>query len=337
MIWHLVLIGKGVVMNSNEMASGNSIVHRAAWRGAELADSDFWEMKLPEHWMDPADSLSEAKWYADIQRELENGKGGVLIKASEMLQAYSTNQLTDIFRRFCAQIGTPISQSAKGETVFSVRDEGFGKDDARTRGPNTRNKLSFHTDRCDVIAFLCLQTAKSGGENQVVSSMTLYNEMLKRRPDLAETLEQPFYYQRHNVDLGNSSPYTQQPIFSFYEGAFASNFLRVLIERAYASGEVPEMTDKQKEAMDFLEELADDTDLHFTFRQEQGDILLLNNWVTYHRRTAFEDFDDLDRRRHLLRVWLSMPNSRAIDPLFAGNYGETAAGAIRGGMKARTG
>ena len=70
MIWHLVLIGKGVVMNSNEMASGSSIVHRAAWRGAELADSDFWEMKLPEHWMDPADSLSEAKWYADIQREL---------------------------------------------------------------------------------------------------------------------------------------------------------------------------------------------------------------------------------------------------------------------------
>ena len=29
-------------------------------------------------------------------------------------------------------------------------------------GPNTRKRLSFHTDRCDVIGFLCLRQARSG-------------------------------------------------------------------------------------------------------------------------------------------------------------------------------
>ena len=38
-------------------------------------------------------------------------------------------------------------------------------------------------------------------------------------------------------------------------------------------------------------------------------------------------------KRHLLRIWLSMPNSRPIDQSFEDNFGSTKAGAVRGGMK----
>lgn len=322
-------------MKANNMIPGRKIEHPAAWKGAELLESPFWNMTLPSGSHREAIEELPDSWFEAIQQELEHGHGAVLIRGVEV--AVGTPEIwKETFQRFCARIGQPVSQSAAGETVFSVRDEGYGKDDSRARGPNTRKRLSFHTDRCDVIAFLCLQPARSGGENQVVSSMTLYNEMLARYPQLVEVLSQPFYYQRHNVDLGNASPYTQQPIFSFYEGVFASNFLRVLIERAYAADDLPDMTPLQKQSLDELEEMAADPTLHLTFRQQQGDILLLNNWVTYHRRTEFEDFDEPEKRRHLLRVWLSMPNSRAIDPMFAGNYGATAAGAIRGGMRAIT-
>ncbi|MGI9518524.1 MAG: TauD/TfdA family dioxygenase, partial [Pirellulaceae bacterium] len=96
----------------------------------------------------------------------------------------------------------------------------------------------------------------------------------------------------------------------------------------------PDMTEIQREALDFLEVVAAEPEMHVTFRQQPGDILFLNNWVTLHRRTAFEDYEDLELRRHILRVWLSMPNSRPLDPMFAGNYGATEAGAIRGGMRA---
>jgi hypothetical protein len=95
------------------------------------------------------------------------------------------------------------------------------------------------------------------------------------------------------------------------------------------------MSARQREALDFLDEVANDRALYLRIRQQPGDILLLNNWVTFHRRTEFEDSPDPARKRHILRVWLSVPNSRPIDPLFKDNYGATAAGAIRGGMRAK--
>ena len=229
----------------------------------------------------------------------------------------------------------PVSQSATGERVFHVRDAGFADDDKRARGPNTRKRLSFHTDRCDVIAFLCLKKAKSGGENFVVSSMAVFNHILDTRPDLLEVLMQPFYYIRHTVDSGNEFPFCQQPIFSFTEGHFACSFLRVLIDRAHHSDELPDLTPVQIEALDYLEAVCEDPKMHVRFYQEPGDILLLNNWTTLHRRSEFVDHDEPEKKRHLLRVWLSMPNSRPISPLFKDNFGETAAGSIRGGMRAR--
>ena len=93
------------------------------------------------------------------------------------------------------------------------------------------------------------------------------------------------------------------------------------------------MTPLQKEALDFLEEVAGEPDMHVKFAQKRGDILFLNNWVTLHRRTEFEDFKEPDRKRCLLRVWLSVPNSRPLDPMFQANYGAVEAGALRGGMK----
>ncbi len=143
---------------------------------------------------------------------------------------------------------------------------------------------------------------------------------------------QPFNYARHNVDAGNQLSYCRQPIFSFYDGDFAA-YLRVLIDRAYAMPDLPDMTAAQLEALDLLEEVASDPQLHVTFRQQPGDILLLNNWITFHRRDEFEDAPQPELRRHLLRIWLAVPNSRPLDPLFEANYGATAAGAIRGGMK----
>ncbi len=270
----------------------------------------------------------------EIQNSLETGSGATLIKGFPV-DRFSEEQTTRMFLGLVQHIGTPVSQSATGERVFHVRDESLRADDPRARGPNTRKRLSFHTDRCDVIAFMCLRQAKLGGENDLVSSAALYNEVLKRRPDLLVELSRPYLYQRHNVDQGNELPYCRQPVFSFCDGHFAGSFLRVLIERAYSSADTPDMSDKQREALDFLEEVAEDDALHVRMRQEPGDILLLNNWVTFHRRTEFEDDEEPTRKRHILRAWLSVPNSRPIDPLFQENYGATAAGAIRGGMRPR--
>ena len=325
-----------------------TLTHQAVWRGEELLSRTDWMHELTVEELKEISNAHDStttdineriaprlyQRLSRIQNSLENGCGAAFVRGLDS-EGYDREKLASLFLKICSRVGTPLSQSAAGEKVFSVRNEGFNDDDPRTRGPNTRKKLSFHTDRCDVIAFLCLQQARSGGENQVVSSMAIYNQLATTRPDLLEQLMQPYFYQRHNVDLGNESAYTQQPIFSVYKGHFAANFLRVLIERAYASEGIPGMTDLQREALDEVDRIANDPDFHLTFTQQKGDMLFLNNWVTFHRRNEFEDHPEMELRRHLLRIWLSVPNSRPIDPLFAGNYGATAAGAIRGGMKAQ--
>ncbi|MEC5126034.1 TauD/TfdA family dioxygenase [Verrucomicrobiales bacterium BCK34] len=290
------------------------------WKGDELVRRDDWIQDFET--ADPG----------AIRDQLENGSGAILLRGFP-LSTHTKDSARDTFREWTGSLGTLLSQNESGDTVFDVSDAGFAKDDPRTRGPNTKNKLSFHTDRCDVIAFLCWRQARSGGENQLISSKHLYNEIAARRPDLLEILKQPFVYKRHTVDLANALSFCEQPIFSFTEGHFACSFLRVLIDRAHADPELPDLSPEQIEAMDFLEAVADEPGQAFHFRQEPGDILLLNNWITLHRRSSFEDHDAEEEKRCLFRIWLSMPNSRPIDHLFEANFGSTKAGAVRGGFR----
>lgn len=329
-------------MSSSPSLSG-PLVHPCVWDAAELESRDDWCITLSEVEIAEIRGVLEGevrsnlsgleKRLRKIQQDLEHGSGAVLIKGFPLDQL-SEGRISSTFLRLMTEIGTPISQSASGEHVFSVRDSGFASDDPRARGPNTRKKLSFHTDRCDVIAFLCRNAARSGGENQIVSSARVYNEVLRRRPELVAVLLEPYYYARHTVDTGNENPWCQQPIFSFHKGHFASAFLRVLIERAARLDDLPDLSPIQWEALDFCEEIAAEPGMHLEFLQEPGDILLLNNWVTWHRRTEFADYEEVTLKRHILRIWLSVPNSRPLADWFLANYGATGAGEIRGGMTA---
>jgi alpha-ketoglutarate-dependent taurine dioxygenase len=291
----------------------------AVWKGDGLLQSPNWTSNFAN---------ADPKAIRDV---LENGPGALMLDGFPIDQ-YDQNEAREVFRAWCGELGTLLAQNEKGDTVFDVTDAGFSSNDPRMRGPNTNKKLSFHTDRCDVIAFLCWKKALIGGENEVVSSMHLYNEIAQRRPDLLKILMESFTYKRHTVDLGNESHYCQQPNFSFRNGFFACSFLRVLIDRAHADPELPDLTPQQIEAMDFLEAVAGESGQSCCFTQERGDILLLNNWVTLHRRTAFEDGENPEEKRRIFRTWLSMPNSRPIDKRFEANFGATGAGEVRGGF-----
>lgn len=327
------------------------ISHPSAWKGAALYDQSDWDYELNPKDISELEQALEAtlsspmesvtkdsfilpqlgKQLEAIQNSLEHGSGACMIRKLPV-DKYTYKQARRMYWGMACHIGTPVSQSATGEKMFDVRDSGYPADDPRSRGPNTAKKLSFHTDRCDVIGFFCWRQALEGGENQLVSSVTLYNEMLNRRPDLLEVLMQDFVYKRHTVDSGNQQTYCRQPVFSIYQGHFASSFLRVLIDRANADPDLPNLSEIQIEALDYLESLAAEPELHVTFHQKPGDFLFLNNWVTYHRRTEFIDHEEEKRRRCLFRLWLSPPNSRPLDKIFEANFGSVEAGAIRGGM-----
>ena len=296
------------------------LIHPAAWQGEALSSQTEWTVDFDTAHAD------------DLRDRLENGPGLMLLRGFPINQ-YDKDGAREAFREWCSGVGTLLSQNEEGDTLFDVSDAGFGKEDPRTRGPNTNKKLSFHTDRCDVIGFLCWKQAQSGGENELISSMQLYNEIARRRPDLLKVLMESFVYKRHTVDLGNQLPYCNQPIFSFQDGHFACSFLRVLINRAHSDPELPDLKADQIEAMDFLESVAEEPHMAYRLTQKPGDVLLLNNWVTLHRRSAFVDHEDPAEKRCLFRAWLSMPNSRPLDPRFKANFGAIGAGEVRGGFK----
>jgi hypothetical protein len=43
---------------------------------------------------------------------------------------------------------------------------------------------------------------------------------------------------------------------------------------------------------------------------QEGDIQLINNHMIMHAREAFEDYEEDERKRHLLRMWIGVPDDQ---------------------------
>ena len=64
--------------------------------------------------------------------------------------------------------------------------------DPSVRLYRTRARQDFHTDGADLVGLLCLHGRDRGGESRIASSAAVYNEILRRRPDLLDVLYEPF-------------------------------------------------------------------------------------------------------------------------------------------------
>jgi hypothetical protein len=156
------------------------------------------------------------------------------------------------------------------------------------------------------------------------------NEMLKRRPDLAALLFAPYHRSRHGEEAETAEDVYALPVFGIRDGRFTSHFSLTYIEAAQTVGGVPKLTDAQKEALDMLLALAKELALEMTL--EPGDIQFLNSHVTYHGRTPFEDDKGAGQDRLLMRLWLSMPNSRPLPHDHGVLWRNVEGGALRGGI-----
>jgi len=264
----------------------------------------------------------------DVRRELLDGRGIV------MLQNFPTERLD---RQACAiaylglgsYLGRPMSQNMQGHILGHVKDLGGDYADPTTRGYVTRAELRFHADGCDYVGLLCLQTPRSGGASRVASSVTVYNRMLERRPDLVEVLTQNFYRSRKGDINPGENPWYTQPMFSFTEGYFSATGAGSAIEKAQGLPGVPPLSHAQKEAIDFYRQVVDECAADIPFCR--GDVQFLNNYVTLHSRRAYEDWPEPSRKRHLLRLWLSDPEGRAIPSEQRAGY--EGAGVLPAGVK----
>ncbi|MGE3863900.1 MAG: TauD/TfdA family dioxygenase, partial [Burkholderiaceae bacterium] len=232
---------------------------------------------------------------------------------------------------FCTHIGIPLSQSKNGEFIGEVRDTGAKKGLADSRAYRTGGELRFHMDRCDVLGLLCVRDALSGGLSKAVSSAAVHNEVLRRRPELMQTLYQPYFFSRQSEQVDGEKPWFPGCIFAVEDGRFTSQFSLTYIESAQRYPEVPRLTAQQEEAIRFVASVAEE--LCLSFRMQPGDIQLLNNHLMYHSRTNYQDHETFEKKRFLLRMWLATPESRPLPAERQEYWGDTAAGSIRGGVQ----
>ncbi|MFQ5555172.1 MAG: TauD/TfdA family dioxygenase [Acidimicrobiia bacterium] len=184
-----------------------------------------------------------------------------------------------------------------------------------------------------IVGLLCLQTAKSGGQSKIASSVTVYNEMMATRPDLVAVMEKPFTTDRKGEIPEGKGPHYQMPIFHRYEGLLTTTYNRDFITAAQRFDDVARLTPEQVEAMDVADELADSDGIRLDMDFRPGDIQFIHNHQILHARTPYEDYPEPDRKRHLLRLWLAPPNGRPLPPVMAERFGTIEARTARGGIR----
>jgi hypothetical protein len=348
------------------VTSARPITGRAAWHGEDLARATDWIRPITPAEQQELDAALRAvtrrglAWremtredfpiprfaraLAEVGHELESGRGVVLLRRLPV-ERYTEDELRIVYWGLGLHLGTPRYQNPDGELIGDVRDEnrlyGAVREAVATGEPrSSRNKarsagpLRFHTDRVDVVTLLCVRQAARGGQSRIASSIAVHNAILQRRPDLHALLCAPYYHSRQG-EAGGEGQYYAMPIFAVHDGRFTSQYSRTFVEAAQRIPGVPPLTAAQDEALDLWAEVCEE--LAYSMDLEPGDVQLLNNHVVYHARTTYEDDPAPGRDRFLMRLWLSMPNSRALPPGFEPLWGAIEAGALRGGIARRTG
>lgn len=332
---------------------GGPIDGPAAWYGAELAASHDWIETLSAADIDELDaalrvSATQCDRIIDIgpdnfplptlgarleaiRDEVMQGRGLALLRGLP-LERYSREEIARLYFGIGRHMGTLRSQNANGHLLGHVCDIGHDHHhNAYQRGYAAAGPLGFHTDSVDIVALMCLSPAKNGGESKVVSSVTLHNEMWKRRPDLAPLMFEPVFRDRRGEIPEGKQPWWVMAVYQWYEGDLFSHYSSVYIRSAQRFREAKRLTDAQFEMFELLESIADEPDMHMRMPFEAGEIQFINNHHIFHGRAAYEDWPEAGRRRHLLRLWVCPPEGPPLPPAYAERYGDITIG-NRGGI-----
>ena len=261
----------------------------------------------------PLPTLAAA--FRALGNNLRDGRGFVLLRGLPR-ERYDVDDMARIYFGIGCHIGRVVPQSGHGELLGNVVD--VSDVEAEARGYQAGGAQRFHTDTCDIVSLMCLRGAKSGGVSRIASAAAIHNRLLETRPDLAATLYGEYVYRRMERDasLGNNRLLKRVVIFSRETGGFTCNTSGSYPNRAVAAGDAV-MTPLQIEALDEMERLAASPEFHLDMSIAEGDIQFLNNRVLLHGRTGYEDWPEIPRRRHLLRLWLYCDNW----PMFPANQG----------------
>jgi hypothetical protein len=314
----------------------------SAWRGADLAGTEGWSHRLAAAEVEELAAAlrgvrsrglaTTAITRADFPLPVLATRLRVLVEQARtglglfLLTGLPPDRFDEddreaVFWGIGTHLGRPVSQNSHGELLGRVMDQGRTYGSANTRGYQTRARLDFHTDRCDLVGLLCQRRAKEGGLSSVVSTTAVHNEILRTRPDLLPILFRGFHYsEREAADSAEGVSARPIPVFSRQGDVLSCRFIRNPIETGAKRRGMP-LTGPEAEALELMSALCAREDMRLDMMLEPGDMQFCNNYTTAHARTEFEDWPEPERRRLMLRLWLSFDERRPLAPDFGEHDG----------------
>jgi hypothetical protein len=306
-----------------------SVSDPRAWRATTIDEPGTWYFRLPQTCLTALEETirqlrREPRTITDLQvaatpcarcaddlqpalTALETGRGFVIIDGLAGAH-YSALELQTIYWLVGQLLGQPATQNVQGTLLYDVRDTG---QDVRygARFSVTNAETGFHTDNSfgeaiiDYVGLLCINTARAGGRNQVISAHTVRDELQARHPDVLQTLYQPFHVDRRAGLRPGDAPTIQFPILCGEGDNLVCRYLRYWIEAGHAKAAQP-LTAAQQRALTVLDEVLGEQALQVAFDLKPGDIFFISNRWILHNRSAFEDYPEPERKRHYVRLWL---------------------------------
>ncbi len=242
--------------------------------------------------------------------DVRSGRGFVLLRGLPV-DGLDVDEFIGAVWGVGAWFGSPLSQNAQGELIGHVRDA--TAEDATPRMYRSNLELRLHTDWTAMITLACWQQAASGGASFLTSALTVHDEIRRRAPELLEPLYRGFHHHRLGEEGPGEEPVTPYriPVFARHDGQLTVRYQRSGIAAAHRALGIP-LSEQELAAMDLFDEVAKAPEHRLAFFLERGDMLVINNYAVMHARTKFVEFQESERRRHLVRLWLDAEDFRAV-------------------------
>lgn len=311
----------------------------SVWTGRDLIDTKDWIIPLaPEDIQELETALAAVqrrktpvheitaddfplhglgKTLKSLAGNLEHGRGFGVLRGYPVDQ-HDEEALKIVSWGLCSYFGAGIPQSREGDWINHVMDVSDLAETSRpdlqhivSRGQLRTNhiggELDFHTDTTDIFALFCLRNARKGGVSRLVSAATLHNLILAEKPNYLKALYDGYYYMSQGVDTENSAPRVSTkrvPVFTRKGNTVQGYYISQVVQRAIDLGGVT-YNPVEDDARAEIQRVAERPGIAHEFLLQPGDLLVANNRAVLHARDDYEDYPELDRRRHLFRLWLA--------------------------------
>ena len=233
---------------------------------------------------------------------------GLFVIDGICMESFSVKEKTSIYTLTSKILGELIIQNIKQEKIIEIKDVGKSM---KTGGRyhETKEGGSHHTDSPqwknvpDYLGLFCVHNAKKGGTNLFLSAYTIHNRILQERKDLLDIFYEKFYFDKRGEFKDGESPTVFQPIFELKNKKLFFRYLRNYIDAGHDIQNQP-LSQPQKDALTYLDNLMRMEDITLKYDLKPGDMVFSDNHRVVHGRTSFEDYDDENLKRFVLRTWI---------------------------------